>query len=148
MSKTGATHAARLRRMASIHKQIRIDVPPEEAWDALADWGAVHERLAPGFVIDTTLDGEDRIVTFFNGAAVRELFVDCDDEARRLVWSVADGPYSHHNASAQVFAEGERRTRFVWIADVLPHELAGQMGEMMDRGIAVIKQTLEARPAD
>ena len=30
---------------------------------------------------------------------------------------------THHNASLQVFAEGEERTRAVWIADLLPQRL-------------------------
>ncbi len=80
---------------------------PEDVWAAVRDWGALHERLVPGFVVDTRLDGEDRIVTFANGTVLRELLVDLDDEARRLVWSVIDGPYAHHNASAQVFSEAE-----------------------------------------
>ncbi|HEY7201414.1 MAG TPA: SRPBCC family protein, partial [Candidatus Dormibacteraeota bacterium] len=97
-----------------------------------------------GFVVDTRLDGDDRIVTFFNGAVVRELLVDRDDEARRLVWSVVDGPYTHHNASAQVFAGPDGGSRFVWIADLLPHALGPHMAGMMDRGITVIRATMES----
>jgi uncharacterized protein YndB with AHSA1/START domain len=133
--------------MASIRKEIVIDASPEEVWDAARDWGALHERLAPGFVVDTRLDGPDRIVTFGNGAKLREILVDLDDESRRLVWSVVDGPYSHHNGSTQVFAEGDGRARFVWIADLLPDELATSTGEAMQRGVEVVKQTLEARAA-
>jgi uncharacterized protein YndB with AHSA1/START domain len=133
--------------MASIRKEIVIDASPEEVWDAARDWGALHERLAPGFVVDTRLDGPDRIVTFGNGAKLREILVDLDDESRRLVWSVVDGPYSHHNGSTQVFAEGDGRARFVWIADLLPDELAASTGEAMQRGVEVVKQTLEARAA-
>ena len=70
--------------------------------------------------------------------------MDRDDGARRLVWSVVDGPYTHHNASAQVFAEGDARTRFVWIADFLPHELAPHIDALMERGTAVLKATLES----
>lgn len=124
-----------------------IDAPPEMVWDALRDWGAIHERLVPGFVVDAQLDGEDRIVTFFNGAVMRELLVDDDDEARRLVWSIADGPYSHHNGVAQVFDDGDGRTRFVWLADLLPNEFAELTGEMMEQGIEVVKTTLEAEAA-
>src|SRR4051794_7865092 len=101
--------------MASIHKEILIDASPGDVWDALRDWGALHERLAPGFVVDTRLDGDDRTVTFFNGAVVRELLVDLDKEARRLAWSIVDGPYTHHNGSAQVLPDGNSGTRFVWI---------------------------------
>jgi uncharacterized protein YndB with AHSA1/START domain len=133
--------------MASIRKEILIDASPEEVWDALRDWGALHERLVPGFVVDTRLDGDDRIVTFFNGTTVRELFIDLDDEARRLAWSVVEGPYTHHNASAQVFADEQGRTRFVWIADLLPHELAERTAGLMEQGTNVVKKTLESQPA-
>ena len=131
--------------MASIRKEIVIDVPAGVVWDALRDWGALHTRLVPGFATDTRLDGRDRIVTFFTGVALRERFVDLDDEARRLVWSIADGPYLHHNASAQVFAAGDGAARLVWIADVLPDEVAEGTAEMMERGIGTVKQTLERR---
>jgi hypothetical protein len=32
--------------------------------DAMRDFGALHARLVPGFVLDTRLDGDVRIVTF------------------------------------------------------------------------------------
>jgi carbon monoxide dehydrogenase subunit G len=133
--------------MASMRKETRIDARPEDVWDALRDWGALHTRLVPGFVVDTRLDGGDRIVTFFNGNTVREVLVDLDDEARRLVWSIVGGPYAHHNGSAQVLAEGDGRTRFVWITDLLPNELAGRTSELMERGIRVLKETMEAGSA-
>ncbi len=134
--------------MASIRKEILIDAPPGDVWDALRDWGAIHRRLVPGFVVDARLDGEDRIVTFFNGFEAREVLVDLDDEARRLVWSLVDGPYTHHNGAAQVFDEGEDRSRFVWTADLLPDAAAAQTGEMMARGVGVVKETLEREAAD
>ncbi len=131
--------------MACIRKEVLIDASPEDVWAAVRDWGALHERLVPGFVLDTRLDGEDRIVTFANGTVFRECLVDLDDEARRLVWSIVDGPYTHHNASAQVFPDGEAGARFVWTADLLPNELAGPTGEAMGQGTDVVKQTLEAQ---
>ncbi|HEV7483974.1 MAG TPA: SRPBCC family protein [Solirubrobacterales bacterium] len=68
--------------MASIRKEIQIDARPEDVWDALRDWGAIHERLVPGFAVDARLDGADRIVTFFNSTELREILVDRDEEAR------------------------------------------------------------------
>src|SRR5947199_107247 len=67
-----------------------------------------------------SLDGPDRIVTFFTGAVARERLIDLDESARRLVWSVVEGPYTHDNASAQVLDEPQGRTRFVWVNDFLP----------------------------
>jgi hypothetical protein len=113
----------------------------------LRDFGAVHERLVPGFVVECHPAGDGtRVVTFFNGAVAREMLVGIDDEARRLAYFVVEGPWgsTHHNASAQVFATGDHRSRFVWITDVLPDELAAGTAELMDKGIRVIKQTLES----
>ena len=130
--------------MASIHLERTIEASPDEVWDALRDWGALHERLVPGFVTDARLDGEDRIVTFFNGAEARERLIDLSDENRRLVWSIVDGPYAHHNGAAQVFANEDGTARFVWAADLLPNEAAQVTEELMGRGIDTVKQTLEA----
>lgn len=129
--------------MASIHKEIRIQARPEKVWEAVRDVGAVHTRLAPGFVVDTRLEADARVVTFANGLVARELIVDIDDDARRLVWAVVGGRLTHHNASMQVLAEGAEHSRAVWIADLLPHELAGDIGAMMGEGMGVIKKTLE-----
>jgi uncharacterized protein YndB with AHSA1/START domain len=130
--------------MASIRKEIVIDTPPEKVWDAIRDVGALHERLVPGFVVDTRLEEGARVVTFGNGVVARELIVDLDDTARRLVWAVVESPrLTHHNASVQVFPEADRRSRVVWIADVLPSEIAGYMAGLLDQGLAVMKKTLE-----
>src|SRR5215218_2560403 len=130
--------------MASVRKQILIDVPALQAWAALRDWGALHERLVPGFALGAEVDGRDRLLTFFNGAVYRERIIDVDEAARRLVWSIVDGPYEHHNASAQVLEEAENRTLFVWIADLLPDQAAERTGGLMERALKTIKQTLEA----
>ncbi|MBI3770392.1 MAG: hypothetical protein HY271_18130 [Deltaproteobacteria bacterium] len=71
------------------------------------------------------------------------MIVDIDDAARRVVWAAVGGRATHHNGSMQVFADGESRSRLVWITDLLPHDLAGPIGEVQDQGMAVIKQTLE-----
>lgn len=129
--------------MASIRREVAVAAPAAQIWDAVRDVGAVHERLAPGFVTDTKMDGDARIVTFANGLMARELIVDVDDAARRLVWSVVGGRMTHHNASLQVFEDGER-SRIVWIADLLPSDLAGTIAGMIDQGMATMKRTLEA----
>ncbi len=133
--------------MASIRKEILIDARPEDAWAAVRDVGALHERLVPGFVVDTRLEEGARVVTFANGMVARELIVDIDDAARRLVWAAVGTRLTHHNASLQVFADGEGRSRLVWIADLLPNEFAAQIAAMIEQGAAAMKQTLERRAA-
>jgi hypothetical protein len=134
--------------MASIRKVILIEAAPADVWAAARDFGAVHERLAKGFVVEARLDGEARIVTFANGLTARESIVDIDDETRRLVWAVVGGRMSHYNSSLQVFADGEGRTRALWIADLLPNAFAAYIDAMMEDGSAAIKRTLESRNAD
>jgi hypothetical protein len=129
--------------MASIHKEVLIHARPETVWDAVRDVGAVHTRLAPGFVVDTRLEQDARVVTFGNGMVARERIVTIDNDARRLVWAVVGGRLTHHNASMQVIAEGTDRSRAVWIADLLPHALAGDIAAMIEQGLGVMKQTLE-----
>jgi carbon monoxide dehydrogenase subunit G len=129
--------------MASIHREISIDAPPEHVWSAVRDVGALHTRLVPGFVVDTKLEDGARVVTFGNGSVARELIVDLDDEGRRLVWATVGTRMTHYNASFQVFGENGR-TRAVWIADLLPHELAPAVTAMIEQGLAVMKRTMEA----
>ena len=135
--------------MATVRKEMLIDAPADEVWDALRDFGVVHERLAPGFVTDAQVDGDTRTVTFASGAVAREQLIAIDDESRRLVYSVVDSPLglTHHNASAQVFAAGSGRSRFVWVADLLSNDLADAVDGMMEQGAAAMKKHLDSLPA-
>ncbi len=112
-SKSPAVAGPKSLAMASIRKEIEIHARPEDAWAAVRDVGALHTRLVPGFVTDVRLEEGARVVTFGNGVVARELIVTIDDEARRLVWAAVGGRMTHHNASAQVFGEGEKLCRFV-----------------------------------
>jgi carbon monoxide dehydrogenase subunit G len=136
------------RKMASIRKEILTQARPDDVWDALRDIGGLHTRLVPGFVTDTRLEPGARVVTFGNGVVVRELIVTVDDGERRVVWSVVGGSMTHHNASAQVFADAKGLTKVVWIADLLPDEAAGPVAAMIEQGMAVMKQTLDSLAAE
>ena len=125
--------------MASIHKDIPIDAPADHVWDALRDFGALHTRLVPGFVIDTKLEGDARIVSFANGTVARELLVDCDDARQRLVYAVISERVKQHSASVQVIADGEARSRLVWTVDVLPHDIAPYIDTQMDHAAAAMQ---------
>jgi carbon monoxide dehydrogenase subunit G len=129
--------------VASIRKEISTKARVEDAWEALRDIGALHTRLVPGFVVDTQLEPGARIVTFGNGVTVREQIVAIDEESHRLVWSAAGGSLTHHNASAQVFANAQGEATVVWIADLLPDEAAASVAAMMEQGMAVMKRTLD-----
>lgn len=133
--------------MASIRIERIVHAPAEQVWDAIRDVGALHIRLVPGFVVDTVLDGDARLVTFGNGMTAREVIIDLDDARRRFAYSVRAETLSHHSATNEVLDEGEGRCRFVWVADLLPDAAAPVVEQMMDRGADVLKATLEAANA-
>ena len=132
--------------MAAIQKEIGIDRSREFVWDAIRDVGAIHKRLVPGFVVDCKLEGDSRIVTFASGMVVRELIVDVDDKTCRHSWSARGEPLTHHSASIQVFSKTSDSCRVIWIADVLPNDVAENIGKMIQRGLETMKQTLESTP--
>ncbi len=131
--------------MASIRKEVQIKAPRDQVWDALRDVGALHTRLVPGFVVDTRMEGNARIVTFGNGMVAREEIVDVDDATCRVAWAIVGGRFLHYNCTAQVFPDTVGGSRFVWTADLLPNHLAVGVAVMIEAGLAVIKQTMEAR---
>lgn len=133
--------------MASIRIERIVHAPAEQVWDAIRDVGALHTRLVPGFVVDTVLEGDARLVTFGNGMTAREIIVDLDDARRRFAYSVRAETLSHHSATNEVFDEGEGRCRFVWVADLLPDAAAPAVEQMMGHGADVLKATLEAANA-
>jgi len=135
--------------MASIQRDIIINAAAADIWDAVRDVGALHTRLAPGFITHCEMDGDEaRKIRFANGIEAREVIITIDDAARRLVWSAAGGRLTHHNASAQVLAEGEGRCRFVWIADLLPHAMAPAVTGMIEAGLQAMKAHAENAGAD
>ena len=126
--------------MTSICKDIPINAPAAEVWDAVADFGALHTRLVPGFVVDTKLDGEARIVTFANDTVVRELLVDCDHARQRLAYAIVSERVRHYNGSVEIIPDGEARCRVKWIVDVLPHEIAPYISSQMDLGVTAMQK--------
>ena len=128
--------------MASIRKEFIVAVPIDTAWAAWRDIGAVHQRLARGFVVDCRMDGVDRIVTVANGFVAREVIVDVDDVRRRLAYSARSERLAHHHATFELSLDGRDRTRVVWVADLLPDSAAASVDTMMQAGVAAMQETL------
>ena len=134
--------------MATIRQEIGIDRSKEFVWDVIRDVGAIHTRLVPGFVLDCKLEGDWRTVTFGNGLVVRELIVNVDDQTCRHAWSARGRTLTHHNASLQVFAEGDNQSRVIWIADLMPNDAEDAISEMIGQALKTMKRTLESSAAD
>jgi carbon monoxide dehydrogenase subunit G len=127
--------------MATIIKEFLVGAKPEKAWDALRDFHAVHERVAPGFLTGATRDGDDRVLTFANGLVARERLLGRDETARRIAYTIVEGRFAYHHASAQVLPH-EQGSRIVWIADILPDALSDSTRAMMEHGAEAMARTL------
>ena len=133
--------------MASIHEEVLLDVPVEQAWAALRDVGNAH-RLFSGVLVDAKLEGDVRTVTFENGMVARERIIDIDDRRRRVAYAAQGAPFSHHSASMQVLAEPDGRARFVWVSDFLPDDVAPKVAPLIEQGCRALKRNLESRAQD
>jgi carbon monoxide dehydrogenase subunit G len=122
--------------MATIIEEIVVAEPVDQVWARLADVGAIHTQLAPGFVVDTRMEAPDvRVVTFADGFVAQERILSVDSGRRRLAYTIFGGALAHHNASFQLHAEDERRTRVVWTADLSPDDLQDLIRGMMQTGL-------------
>ena len=133
--------------MASIIKEITIDAPADAVWDAVADFGAVHRRFAPGFVTNVEVIPGARMVTFGDGTVAKELFLGADHDKRRLAYSIDSERLAHHSASFQVLDEGAGQSRLAWTVDVLPDAMAAYLSDRRDAGLISAKATLGRVPA-
>jgi hypothetical protein len=134
--------------MGSIMKTVDVRTGTAEVWDAVRDFGALHERLVPGFVVDARLDGRDRTITFASGAVATERLVSADPERRRLVYAVVEGglPFDHHQSSVELLQSGheEGGCRIVWTTDLLPDDLDAVVEVLMDEGAAAMVRAFGA----
>jgi hypothetical protein len=133
--------------MASIRREFSVAADPAQVWDAVRDFGALHERFVKGFVTSAKLEGDTRTITFANGAVAKERLIDIDDAARRLAYTAQSAQIEHHNGVVTVSGYSVGRTRLTWVIDVLPNSIAGYIGGMMDAGAAAMKETLESAAA-
>lgn len=137
--KTVHAPTARLTGMATLRQDVLIDADPADVWDALRDFGALHERLVKGFVTACESDGLTRDLTFFNGMRIREHLVGVDDEHRRLTYAITED-FTHYQGTAQVVTE-PTGTRLIWHVDLLPDERATDVAALMHHGATAMRQT-------
>ena len=128
--------------MASIRRETAIDVDADQAWSVLRDFGSAA-RLFAGVLVDCRLEGDVRTVTFANGMVVNERLVTIDDAARRLVYTVLDGPFTQHSASMQVVPDGHG-CRFVWVSDFLPDSATSAVEPLVEAGCRALEANIEA----
>ena len=131
--------------MASIHKQLAIEVALEDAWAALREVGDAYKLFEP-VLVDSRLDGDIRTARFANGMIVHEHILDVDEQRRRVAYTATDVPgMTYHHASMQMLEARDGGSEFVWITDFLPAGMTDTIAPLIDQGAQALKKNLEAR---
>jgi polyketide cyclase/dehydrase/lipid transport protein len=129
--------------MASIRKEIIVDVGAEPAWEALRRVGQPHTLFAP-VLTSSNLDGDVRTVRFANGKVLSERILDVDEEHRRVAYAVVEPQgMTYHHASMEIGMAGPGRCTFIWITDFLPAAAAAGLQPLIDQGADALKRNLE-----
>ncbi len=128
--------------MATLTREFVLDVPPDTVWSRISDVGAVNELI--DFVGEVTVHGDRRTCALGDQGLLDELIVTVDPEQRRLVYSIRQSPFGfeHHSASMQAVADGDGRTRFLWITDFKPDTVTPALEDALDQAVASIKRVL------
>ena len=125
-----------------IRRTFTVPASADDVWDVLRDIGALHIRLAPGFVTDTVVLAPDkRRVTFANGAIVTEQIVSIDDDERRLAYTILERADEHHHASFEVLPHPGGAT-LIWTTDVMRGPVAETFRATMVAALPVIRAAL------
>jgi hypothetical protein len=128
--------------MATIRREVELAIDADRAWAQLRDFGKAGELFA-GVLTGCRRAGDVRTVTFANGIEVSERLLSTDEQDRRLVYTVLDGPFSQHRASMQITARRDGCT-FIWISDFLPDETAATTLPLIEAGCRAIKRNIDA----
>ena len=131
--------------MASIFKQVTVEVDVDTAWAALRRVGDARVLFEP-VLTESRLEGGIRTVRFADGTVIREQILDIDDERRRVAYAALDSPgMTYHHASMSLIDAGPGRCQFVWVTDFLPPEVAAGITPLIEQGSAALKRNLEKR---
>jgi hypothetical protein len=100
--------------MASIWWEEPVAARADLAWAALRHVGMAHQLFSP-VLVDSSVEGDIRTVTFANGLVVREWIIAIDEQRRRIAYSVLGDTFDHHSASMQILPIDRVSCRFLWV---------------------------------
>lgn len=124
--------------MASITREIPLDLSPDEAWAKIEDPARINEWFT--FLGNVTYDEASSSRHCSMGeATLDELIVDVDRDRKRFVYAFLDSPFgfTQHSAAMEVVGRDGGST-LRWTHDFKPDEVAPALQEALDGAAAVI----------
>jgi hypothetical protein len=126
--------------VAEVRGTVQIDRSPDEVWKVIADFG----NLA-WLGVTTRMEADDRrIVEMGPGFEITEQRIEQDDDARRLVYEIAEAPFELDSYVATITVEPDGDGSLVtWLQQVSPDELEAVMAPVNENGLKGLKAQLE-----
>ncbi len=124
--------------MASITREVALDLSPAEAWAKIEDPARINEWFT--FLGEVTYDeGTSSRQCAMGEAMLDELIVDVDPDRKRFVYAFLDSPFgfTQHSASMEV-RDRDGGSTLVWTHDFKPDDVAPALGEALDGAVATI----------
>lgn len=127
--------------MGSTNAEIAISRAADAVWEVVADFGGLAAWM-PG-VESCRLDGDERVLGIM-GMEVRERLLQCDADARVLVYGISGGsvPVEHHKVTITVHPNGGG-SRVTWDAEIEPDTLVAVMAPMYQQSLEALRARLE-----
>jgi carbon monoxide dehydrogenase subunit G len=126
--------------MATGTASIDIDVPAEQVWTVVGDFGGIASWM-PG-IESCRVEGDLRIIETM-GMTISERLVSKDDGGRTLTYSIAEGaPVESHEAVITVSPKGEA-AQVTWDVEAAPDEMADLMATVYQQALDALKTHLE-----
>lgn len=129
--------------MARIEKSVEINRSPDEVWNVVGDVAGIANWMPA--LSDSRMESDTvRKCGMGDAGELTEDITMRDDGARRIEYRITDGPLpiDTHQASMSVDA-ADGGSRFTWVTEVTPDDLAGAMEPIMEEGVQALKDTVE-----
>lgn len=119
----------------------RINRPAEQVWNAVSDAGDIASWFPA--IVTSSATSSTRSCELTGGGSLEEEIVTNDAELRRFQYRITQGlPVQSHLGTIDVLDDPEGAL-VIYSTEITPDELAGQVGPLIEDGLAGLKQHLE-----
>lgn len=126
----------------SVRRAVRIRRPADEVWAVIGDPARIHEWF-PG-IVDSTVDGETRVITTGTGIPMPEQILTNDAIARRFQYRITAPIVREHLSTLDVHDLGDGTSLAVYAADADPSTMALIIAGAAGNALEHVRDRLEA----
>lgn len=126
----------------SVRRAVRIRRPADEVWAVIGDPSRIQEWF-PG-IVDSTVDGDTRVITTGTGIPMPEQILTNDAIARRFQYRITAPIVKEHLSTLDVHDLGDGTSLAVYAADADPSTMALIIAGAAGNALEHVRDRLEA----